>query len=183
MIVGVRMVARDPYCPVTCAAVSTPSVLGTWRRFSGSWPGRLLVSAAVWLRAPYFLTAAPMIRTLEPGRAEVSLRNWWLVHNHLGTVHAIASCNLAEYAMGVLAEATTPATHRWIPRGMTVRYLAKADTDLLAVATFPQPPAFSAEREDVDADITITDARGQEVVHATITLRISPRPARLPAAA
>ncbi|MEJ2860876.1 hotdog fold domain-containing protein [Actinomycetospora flava] len=163
--------------------MSTPSVLGTWRRFSGSWPGRLLVSAAVWLRAPYFLTAAPVIRTLEPGRAEVSLRNWWLVHNHLGTVHAIASCNLAEYAMGVLAEATTPSTHRWIPRGMSVQYLAKADTDLVAVATFPAPPAFSDEREDVDADITITDARGQEVVHATITLRISPRPARVPAAA
>ncbi|MDD7967624.1 hotdog fold domain-containing protein [Actinomycetospora lemnae] len=163
--------------------MSTPSVLGTWRRLSGSWPGRLLVSAAVWLRAPYFLTAAPVIRRLEPGRAEVSLRNWWLVHNHLGTVHAIASCNLAEYAMGVMAEATTPSTHRWIPRGMSVQYLAKADTDLLAVATFAQAPAFSDEAEDVDAEVVITDGRGQEVVHATITLRISPRPARVPATA
>jgi acyl-coenzyme A thioesterase PaaI-like protein len=160
--------------------VSTPSVLGTWRRFSGSWPGRLLVSAAVWLRAPYFLTAAPVIRRLEPGRAEVSLRNWWLVHNHLGTVHAIASCNLAEYAMGVLAEATVPSTHRWIPRGMTVRYLAKAETDLLAVATFPAPPEFGDAREDVDAEVTLTDAQGREVVHTTITLRISPRPVRTP---
>jgi len=158
--------------------VSTPSVLGAWHRFSGSWPGRLLVSAAVWVRAPYFLTATPVIRELEPGRAEVSLRNWWLVHNHLGTVHAIASCNLAEYAMGVLAEATVPPSHRWIPRGMSVQYLAKAETDLLAVATFPQPPAFSAEREDVDADVTLTDAAGNEVVHATISLRISPRPVR-----
>ena len=163
--------------------MSTPDVLGAWRRFSGSWPGRLVVSAAVWLRAPYFLTAAPVIRRLEPGRAEVSLRNWWLVHNHLGTVHAIASCNLAEYAMGVLAEATVPSTHRWIPLGMSVRYLAKAETDLLAVATFPSPPAFGDAREDVDADVTLTDAEGREVVHATITLRISPRPARTPVAA
>jgi acyl-coenzyme A thioesterase PaaI-like protein len=169
--------------PGNLRGVSTPSVLGTWRRFSGSWPGRLLVSAAVWLRAPYFLTAAPVIRRLEPGRAEVSLRNWWLVHNHLGTVHAIASCNLAEYAMGVLAEATVPSTHRWIPRGMSVQYLAKAETDLLAVATFPVPPAFTDEREDVDADVTLTDAHGREVVHATISLRISPRPARTPVAA
>jgi acyl-coenzyme A thioesterase PaaI-like protein len=169
--------------PGNLRVVSTPSVLGTWRRFSGSWPGRLLVSAAVWLRAPYFLTAAPVIRRLEPGRAEVSLRNWWLVHNHLGTVHAIASCNLAEYAMGVLAEATVPSTHRWIPRGMSVQYLAKAETDLLAVATFPVPPAFTDEREDVDADVVLTDAHGREVVHATISLRISPRPARTPVAA
>jgi acyl-coenzyme A thioesterase PaaI-like protein len=105
------------------------------------------------------------------------------VHNHLGTVHAIASCNLAEYAMGVLAEATVPASHRWIPRGMSVQYLAKAETDLLAVATFPRPPAFGAAGEDVDADVTLTDADGREVVHATITLRISPRPARTPVAA
>ena len=170
--------ARYLLPPGNLRVVSTPSVLGTWRRFSGSWPGRLLVSAAVWLRAPYFLTAAPVIRRLEPGRAEVSLRNWWLVHNHLGTVHAIASCNLAEYAMGVLAEATVPSTHRWIPRGMSVQYLAKAETDLLAVATFPEAPAFGDEREDVDADVTLTDAHGREVVHATISLRISPRPAR-----
>ncbi|WP_285652019.1 hotdog fold domain-containing protein [Actinomycetospora sp. NBRC 106375] len=163
--------------------MSTPSVLGAWHRFSGSWPGRLLVSAAVWLRAPYFLTAAPVIRRLEPGRAEVSLRNWWLVHNHLGTVHAIASCNLAEYAMGVLAEATVPDTHRWIPRGMSVAYLAKAETDLVAVATFPAPPAFGDEREDVDADVVLTDAHGREVVRATISLRISPRPARTPVTA
>ena len=169
--------------PGNLGHVSTPSVLGAWRRFSGSWPGRLLVSAAVWLRAPYFLTAAPVIRRLEPGHAEVSLRNWWLVHNHLGTVHAIASCNLAEYAMGVLAEATVPSSHRWIPRGMTVRYLAKAETDLLAVATFPRPPAATDEPEDVDVEVTLTDAAGREVVHATITLRISPRPVRAPAVA
>jgi hypothetical protein len=48
------------------------------------------------------------------------------------------------------------------------------------VATFPVPPAFTDEREDVDADVTLTDAHGREVVHATISLRISPRPARTP---
>lgn len=156
--------------------VSTPSVLGAWQRWSGTWAGRLLVSGAVWFRAPYFLTASPLIRALEPGCAEVSLRNWWLVRNHLGTVHAIASCNLAEYAMGVLAEATVPTSHRWIPAGMTVSYLAKAESDLRAVATFASPPAFGADREDADVDVVVTDADGREVVHATIRIRISPRP-------
>lgn len=140
----------------------------------------MLVSGAVWLRAPYFLTASPMIVTLEPGRSEVSMRSWWLVHNHLGTVHAIASCNLAEYAMGVLAEASVPTTHRWIPAGMTVSYLAKAESDLRAVATFATPPTFGPDGEDVDVDVAITDAGGREVVHATIRIRVSPRP---PAAA
>jgi Domain of unknown function (DUF4442) len=32
------------------------------------------------------------------------------------TVHAIASCNAAEVAMGMLMEATVPRSHRWIPK-------------------------------------------------------------------
>ena len=165
--------ATTPTSPTT-----TPPVLRAWERWSGTWAGRLLVSGAVWLRAPYFLTAAPVIQRLEPGRSEVTLANWWLVHNHLGTVHAIASCNLAEYAMGTLAEVTVPPTHRWIPLGMTVEYKAKATTDLRAVAVFDHPPAFDDTREDLDAEVTITDATGVEVVHAAIRVRISPRPVR-----
>jgi hypothetical protein len=38
------------------------------------------------------------------------------VYNHLGAVHAIASCNAAEVAMGMLMEATVPRSHRWIPK-------------------------------------------------------------------
>lgn len=154
------------------------TVLNTWNRLSGSLPGRLLVSGGVWLRAPYFLTAAPVITALEPGRSEVAMADWWLVRNHLGTVHAIASCNLAEYAMGVLAEATVPGTHRWIPRGMRVEYRAKASGTLTAVATFAAPPAFAAEREDAEIEVAISDPSGQEVVHATIAVRIGPRPPR-----
>ena len=152
------------------SAVST-----AWDRFSGSWPGRLLVSAGVWVTAPYFLTVAPTIVGLAPGRSEVTLRDWWLVRNHLGTVHAIASCNLAEYAMGVLAEATVPATHRWIPTGMRVDYLAKASGPLRAVAVFAVGPEFGSGREDAAVEVAITDAAGREVVHATIDVRVSPR--------
>ena len=154
------------------------TVLSAWTRLSGSLPGRLLVSGGVWLRAPYFLTAAPVIAVLEPGRAEVSMRDWWLVHNHLGTVHAIASCNLAEYAMGVLAEATVPDSHRWIPRGMRVEYRARASGTMHARAEFAVPPAFGPEREDADVEVSITDPAGREVVHATITVSTSPRPPR-----
>ncbi|MDT7744199.1 MAG: hypothetical protein QOE59_3277, partial [Actinomycetota bacterium] len=41
------------------------AVLSSWNRLSGTLPGRLLVSGAVWLRAPYFLTAAPVILELD----------------------------------------------------------------------------------------------------------------------
>jgi acyl-coenzyme A thioesterase PaaI-like protein len=69
---------------------------------------------------------------MEPGIAEVDVPNWFFVHNHLHTVHAIASCNAAEMAMGMLMEATVPTTHRWIPKAMNVQYLAKATTSLRA---------------------------------------------------
>ncbi|WP_038834641.1 hotdog fold domain-containing protein, partial [Pseudomonas aeruginosa] len=56
------------------------------------------------------------------------------VLNHIGTVHAIALCNAAELAAGTMTDASIPAGHRWIPRGMTVEYLAKATGDVRAVA-------------------------------------------------
>lgn len=154
------------------------AVLSSWNRFSGSLPGRLLVSGAVWLRAPYFLTAAPVISELDRKHSRVRMANWWLVHNHLGTVHAIASCNLAEYAMGVLAEAAVPPGHRWIPVGMEVRYLATAKTAVTADAQWATPPAFGPDKEDATVEVAIRDDRGTEAVHASIRLRISPRPPR-----
>ena len=164
--------------PAATSTTEAPPVLRAWQRWSGTWAGRLLVSGAVWLRAPYFLTAAPVIQRLEPGRSEVTLANWWLVHNHLGTVHAIASCNLAEYAMGVLAEAAVPPSHRWIPVGMEVRYLATAKTSVVADAQWATPPAFGPDKEDVTVEVAIRDDRGTEAVHASIRLRVSPRPPR-----
>jgi hypothetical protein len=46
----------------------------------------------------------------RPGRGAGP--KWFFVYNHLHTVHAIASCNAAEVAMGMLMEATVPRTHR-----------------------------------------------------------------------
>ena len=83
-------------------------------------------------RVPYFASVLPHVRRMEPGIAEVEVPKWFLVYNHLHTVHAIASCNAAEMAMGMLMEATVPTTHRWIPKAMSVHYLAKATTSLRA---------------------------------------------------
>lgn len=51
--------------------------------------------------------------------------------NHIGTVHAIAMCNMAELAGGTMTEVTVPSTHRWIPKGMTVEYLKRQKQTLL----------------------------------------------------
>jgi hypothetical protein len=85
-------------------------------------------------------------------------------------VHAIASCNAAEIAMGMLMEATVPRSHRWIPKAMTVQYLGKATTSLRARAQL-DPPDFSQIADGVDlvVPVSVTDRSGNEVVHADIT--------------
>jgi acyl-coenzyme A thioesterase PaaI-like protein len=116
---------------------------------------------------------------LAPGRGEVRARNRRAVHNHIGTFHAIACCNLAELVAGTTLEVSLPGTHRWIPKGMTVGYLAKAETDLRAVATVPDLSGLAAdESRELVVPVDVLDTGGTTVVHADITMWISPRARR-----
>ncbi|KFX69338.1 hypothetical protein TMS3_0112980 [Pseudomonas taeanensis MS-3] len=91
-------------------------------------------SAMIGQVAPYFASIAPQFVELRAGYAEVTFAKRREVLNHIGTVHAIALCNAAELVAGTMTDASIPADCRWIPRGMTVEYLAKADGDIRAVA-------------------------------------------------
>lgn len=138
--------------------------------------GRRVLSAAVSLRAPYFRTILPTVVALAPGRGEVRMPDWWGVHNHLGTVHAIACCNLAELAGGTTMDISLPDTHRWIPKGMTVSYLARARGRLTAVATVEGVSTLGYdESREVVVPVDVTDRAGVTVVHADITMWVSPR--------
>src|SRR5436305_2933127 len=110
------------------------STYAAWQRLSSRPGGSRLFSVAAMARVPYFASVLPHVVRMEPGLAEVRVPKWFMVYNHLHTVHAIASCNAAEVAMGMLMEATVPRTHRWIPKAMNVHYLAKATTSLRARA-------------------------------------------------
>ena len=141
-----------------------------WKQLSERPGGTRLFSAAAMVRVPYFASVLPHVLVMEPGRAEVAVPKWFFVYNHLHTVHAIASCNAAEVAMGMAMEASVPTTHRWIPKAMTVQYLAKATSSLRAVAEFDVPD-FGAitEGTEITVPVRITDRGGVEVVHADIT--------------
>lgn len=146
-----------------------------WQRLSNIPGGTRIFSVAAMARVPYFASVLPHVKRMEPGLAEVEVPNWTFVHNHLKGVHAIASCNAAEVAMGMLMEATVPTTHRWIPKGMNVQYLAKANTSLRARAEL-QGVDFAAitEGTEVVVPVSITDRSGTEVVHADITTWVTP---------
>jgi acyl-coenzyme A thioesterase PaaI-like protein len=132
-------------------------------------------SLAAMVQVPYFASIVPHVVRMEPGFAEVTVPKWFFVYNHLHTVHAIASCNAAEIAMGMLMEATVPTSHRWIPKSMHVRYVEKATTSLRAQARLT-PPDFSAVTAGVDlvVPVSVVDKSGAEVVHADITTWVTP---------
>lgn len=148
-----------------------------WKKLPGNRLGRALFSAGMVARVPYFGTVLPTVARLEPGLCEVTAPKWFPVHNHLGTFHAIAACNLAEVAMGMLSEATVPTSHRWIPKAMSVQYLAKADSGLRAVAQLERIPDFATltEGTEVVVPISVYDKSGVEVVHAEITTWVTPK--------
>jgi acyl-coenzyme A thioesterase PaaI-like protein len=81
------------------------STFKVWQNLSGRPGGTRLSSAAAAARVPYFASILPHVVRMEPGLAEVEVPKWFFVHNHLHTVHAIASCNAAEMAMGMLMAA------------------------------------------------------------------------------
>lgn len=111
---------------------------------------------------------------LRPGFCEVHIRKRRRVLNHIRTVHAIAMCNMAELAGGTMTEVTVPSNYRWIPKGMTVEYIAKAETDLKAVAQIDPLPRFAAAAE-LPVTVTVTDTADQTVFRAVITMWVSPR--------
>ena len=98
------------------------------------------------------------------------------MRNHLGTFHAIAACNLAEVAMGMLAEASVPTTHRWIPKAMDARYLAKTTGGLTATAVLDPLPEFAGITSGVEVvvPVSLVDAAGVMSVRCAITLWITP---------
>jgi acyl-coenzyme A thioesterase PaaI-like protein len=111
---------------------------------------------------------------LRAGYCEATVRKHRAVHNHIGTVHAIAICNLAELTAGLVTDVTIPATHRWIPKGMSVQYLKRAATNLRAVATVDTHADLTAPAS-LPVRVEVTDTAGTVVVTAEIAMWITTR--------
>jgi acyl-coenzyme A thioesterase PaaI-like protein len=157
------------------------SVLTLWKTTSRLPLGKRLFSAVFGWRAPYFRSIRPVFTEIRPHRAALLIKDRRRVHNHIGTVHAIALCNGLEAAMGALAEATIPANQRWIPKGMEVRYTAKADSDVLCIAeTDPEDWLGEAVSGGREVPVRVTGVRrdGTIVVEGTIRLWVTERPAQ-----
>lgn len=153
-------------------------VLALWQKTSAV-PviGTRLFSLAFSQKAPYFSTVRPRFTVLEPHRAELVIPKRRRVHNHLGTLHAIALCNGLEAAMGALAEATVPADRRWIPKGMDVSYTARATSDVTCIAETDLEQWTSLPAAGGDLPVRVRGVRddGTVVIEGVIRLWVTPR--------
>jgi acyl-coenzyme A thioesterase PaaI-like protein len=137
--------------------------------------GDRLFSLGFTLKAPYFGSIKPRFTVIEPNHAEVVIPNRRAVHNHIGTVHAIALCNGLEAAMGALAEATIPSTKRWIPKGMDISYTAKATTDITCIAE-TDPEQWTGDDPDLPVRVRGVRKDGTVVIEGVIRLWVTEKP-------
>lgn len=152
---------------------SKSPVLKLWALLGKFAFGRWLVSQVLCNKAPYFASIKPRFTQVRPGYVEVAFKKRRAVENHLKTVHAIAMCNAAELAGGICLDVSLDANFRWIPVGMEVKYLKMAKTDLRAVCKIEDYQW--QQTQDVVMPVGVFDSHGEEVFHADITMRISPR--------
>ena len=150
------------------------AVLKQWQKFQRLPFGRWLFAKAVCWQAPYFASIHPSFDTLEPGRCVIRFRQRRSIQNHIKTIHAIALCNGAELAAGVGIEATLRPEWRWIPKTMTVRYLAKATREARLEATIRLPDDVGAGHDCV-IPVVATDPDGTKVFEADITMWVTPK--------
>lgn len=150
------------------------STLDIWTMFASKPGGKWAFSKLLCFKAPYFGSIRPRFEQLRPEHCEVRITKRRAVLNHLGSVHAIAMCNMAELAGGTMTEVTVPSTHRWIPKAMAVQYLKMAKSDLVAIAS-PHSPLNLSVPGEFQVDVVVKDKQGEPVFSALITMWVAPR--------
>ncbi|MDF1692088.1 MAG: hotdog fold domain-containing protein [Zhongshania sp.] len=148
------------------------STLKMWRKLSPYPAGKWTFSKAVCMKAPYFSTINPCFEELDVGHAVVRIKEHRAIHNHIGSVHAIAMCNLAEVCAGVVSMVSLPEGMRWIPAGMTVRYLGRAKGVLRGYATMRE--IVPGEKGSVPVIVEVKNEAGEVVFDAEIAIHVSP---------
>lgn len=150
-----------------------PDVLDIYRKFEKLPYGRQMFSRLVCMKAPYFKTIKPRFEELRPGYCRIFMKNRKSVQNHIGSVHAIAMCNMAELTAGTLLEISLPKSMRWIPKGMNVQYLKVARTDLDATCEI-DTDGIDLLRS-LPMTVNVIDRNDVEVFRAVIDMHISPK--------
>ena len=160
--------------PVVSHGEPTTSTLRWFKRLQRIPGHHWLIQRAIAFGAPYSATIRPHLLEAEPYRLVIAMKKRRAVTNHMRTVHAAAIANLAELAGSACVQLSIPSTARWIPSGLSVRYLKKAHTDLRAVCEFDPPDWY--RKQDIVIPIDIYDLNCERVATANLDMRIGPKP-------
>ncbi len=152
-------------------------LLRLWRTCEPLPGGRWLFGVAVRLMIPYTGSVSPRVEALEPGFARIAIRQRRRLEQHLGSIHAIALANVAEFASGAAMSTALPAGYRGIVTKLQIEYFKKARGVVTAEARTTLPDLSVEADHDFTADVHDTD--GDLVARATVTWRLGP--ARRPA--
>lgn len=150
-------------------------LLGAWRRLAPLPGGRWLFTQLVKRMIPYTGSVSPRVEILEPGHARISIVQRRALENHLGSIHAIALLNVAEFASGAAMTTALPPGYRGIVTKMTVEYLKKARGTVTAESRTILPDLGKEGEHDFTSEIT--DADGEVVARATVRWKLGPVPA------
>jgi len=132
--------------------------------------GKTLFGFLVALSAPFFSKIRPKFIKLKPAYCETQIKDRRPVRNHLGSINAGALCTMAELTGGLALDTAIPEDMRWIPKGMEVKYIAKATGTITAVSEFDQN---IIEQGNIVIPVTIKNSSGKTIFTAKITFYIS----------
>ena len=119
------------------SALQDPTRIRTaWQSFQKLPLGKALFSKIMGWIIPYTGTISPSIQKIEPGFAEVQLRDRRKIRNHLRSVHALALANVGEFCCGLALFSRAPAKAQAILVELNCSYLKKARGLLTATSRF-----------------------------------------------
>jgi acyl-coenzyme A thioesterase PaaI-like protein len=147
-------------------------LLATHRRLSSFPAGGWLFTQVIKWTVPYTGSVDPRVVVLEPGYAKVTITQRRALEQHLGSIHAIALMNVAEFASGLAMLTALPDGYRGIVTKITIEYFKKARGTVTAESR-PTLPDLSVEGEH-DFASDVTDAKGELVARAIVRWRLGP---------
>ena len=132
--------------------------------------GRWLFTQLVKRMIPYTGSVAPTVELLEPGHARISIKQKRRLEQHLGSIHAIALLNVAEFASGAAMSTALPSEYRGIVTKISMEYFKKARGKITAESrpVLPDP----MQEGEFDFQSELKDEAADVVARATVRWRL-----------
>lgn len=147
-------------------------MLSAWRSLSKLPAGSWLFTQLIKRMVPYTGSVDPRVEVLEPGFARISITQKRKLEQHLGSIHAIALMNVAEFASGAAMMTALPPGFRGIVTKLSIEYFKKARGTVTAESR-PVLPDLATEGE-YDFISEVKDEKGDVVARATVRWKLGP---------